>query len=73
MLITGSSSGLGLMAGQLLIEEGHEVFLHARTAERDPGIADVVVGDVSSMAAVRSVAAQVADLRGVERQLPFVA
>jgi NAD(P)-dependent dehydrogenase (short-subunit alcohol dehydrogenase family) len=58
VLITGSSGGLGLMAGKLLIEEGHTVVLHARTLARDPGISDVVVGDVSSMAGVRSVAAQ---------------
>jgi NAD(P)-dependent dehydrogenase (short-subunit alcohol dehydrogenase family) len=63
VLITGSSSGLGLMAGQLLIEEGHEVVLHARDRSRDPGIAEVVLGDFTSMAAVRSVAAQ-ADEQG---------
>jgi NAD(P)-dependent dehydrogenase (short-subunit alcohol dehydrogenase family) len=58
VLITGSSSGLGLMAGQLLIDEGHEVVLHARDKSRDPGIADVVLGDFASMADVRSVAEQ---------------
>jgi hypothetical protein len=63
VLITGSASGLGLMAGELLIEQGHEVVLHVRDKSRDPGIADVVVGDFASMAEVRSVAAQ-ADDRG---------
>lgn len=58
VLITGSSSGLGLLAGQLLIDEGHEVVLHARDTSRDPGISEVVLGDFMSMAAVRSVAAQ---------------
>jgi NAD(P)-dependent dehydrogenase (short-subunit alcohol dehydrogenase family) len=58
VLITGSSSGLGLMAGQLLIEEGHEVVLHARDRSRDPGIADVVIGDFARLADVRSVAEQ---------------
>lgn len=58
ILITGSSDGLGLKAGKLLIEEGHTVVLHARTEARNPGISDVVVGDFTSMAAVRSVAAQ---------------
>jgi NAD(P)-dependent dehydrogenase (short-subunit alcohol dehydrogenase family) len=62
VLVTGSSSGLGLMAGQLLIEEGHEVVLHARDKSRDPGIADVVLGDFTSMADVRSVAAQADEL-----------
>lgn len=60
ILITGSSQGLGLMAGQLLIEEGHDVVLHARTEDRDPGISDVVVGDFASLAEVRSVAEQAA-------------
>lgn len=58
VLITGSSGGLGLMAGQLLIEEGHDVVLHVRTEDRDPGISDIVVGDVTTMAEVRSVAEQ---------------
>lgn len=62
VLITGSSSGLGLMAGQLLIDEGHEVVLHARDKSRDPGISEVVVGDVTTMAEVRSVAAQADEL-----------
>jgi len=30
VFITGSSDGLGLMAGKLLIEHGHEVVLHGR-------------------------------------------
>jgi NAD(P)-dependent dehydrogenase (short-subunit alcohol dehydrogenase family) len=34
VFITGSSTGLGLMAGQLLIEQGHEVVLHGRTRDR---------------------------------------
>jgi NAD(P)-dependent dehydrogenase (short-subunit alcohol dehydrogenase family) len=62
VLITGSSSGLGLMAGQLLIKEGHEVVLHARDSARDPGIAETVFGDFASMAAVRSVAEQADEL-----------
>ncbi len=48
------------MAGQLLIEGGHDVVLHARSKDRDPEIADVVVGDFSSMADVASVAEQAA-------------
>ena len=34
VLITGSSAGLGLMAGQLLAGEGHAVTLHARNEAR---------------------------------------
>lgn len=58
ILITGSSDGLGLMAGRLLLERGHDVVLHARTKQRDPGVSDVVIGDFSSMADVRDVAQQ---------------
>ena len=34
VFITGSSDGLGLMAGKLLIEQGHEVVLHGRNEAR---------------------------------------
>jgi NAD(P)-dependent dehydrogenase (short-subunit alcohol dehydrogenase family) len=53
------------MAGQLLAREGHEVTLHARNDERAavarvslPGVAQVIVGDVSTIAGMTSVAAQ---------------
>ena len=29
VFVTGSSTGLGLMAGELLVEQGHRVVLHA--------------------------------------------
>jgi NAD(P)-dependent dehydrogenase (short-subunit alcohol dehydrogenase family) len=65
IFITGSSEGLGMMAGRLLTEEGHVVVLHARSearAERAraalPGAAAVLVGDVSTLAAMRDVADQ---------------
>ena len=65
VLITGSSEGLGLMAGQILVQEGHEVTLHARNEQRAadveaslPEAAHVLVGDVSSIAGMTSVAAQ---------------
>jgi len=65
IFITGSSEGLGLMAGQLLASQGHEVVLHARNAKRAadarhalPQVAEVVVGDVSTIAGMREVAAQ---------------
>jgi NAD(P)-dependent dehydrogenase (short-subunit alcohol dehydrogenase family) len=32
--ITGSADGLGKMAAELLIEQGHKVVLHARSAAR---------------------------------------
>src|SRR3984957_12162937 len=70
VLITGSSDGLGLLAGQLLVDAGHDVTLHARSAGRAsdarralPGAAGVVVGDVSTLAGMRDVAEQ-ADAAG---------
>src|SRR6266478_4993040 len=66
LFITGSSDGLGRMAAQLLIEQGHRVVLHARHEGRGqealsavPGAEAVVVGDLTSIAQTRSVADQV--------------
>lgn len=66
IFITGSSDGLGKMAAQLLIEQGHAVVLHARNEQRGreamaavPGAEGVVPGDLSSIAQTRSVADQV--------------
>jgi NAD(P)-dependent dehydrogenase (short-subunit alcohol dehydrogenase family) len=66
VFITGSSDGLGLAAVTLLIGAGHEVVGHARNAGRAaalrqeaPGVAAVVVGDLSSAAETRAVADQV--------------
>ena len=63
--ITGSSTGLGLMVGELLVEQGHRVVLHARNQARAedtrralPETEAVVVGDLSSVAGARSVAEQ---------------
>jgi NAD(P)-dependent dehydrogenase (short-subunit alcohol dehydrogenase family) len=53
------------MAAQLLVNDGHAVTLHARNERRDaearqslPGIEDVVIGDVESIAGMRYVAEQ---------------
>jgi NAD(P)-dependent dehydrogenase (short-subunit alcohol dehydrogenase family) len=66
VFITGSSDGLGRMAAQLLIEQGHTVVLHARNEKRAavatsavPGAEAVVIGDFASIAQTRSVADQV--------------
>ena len=63
VFITGSSDGLGRMAAQLLIEQGHSVVLHARNEERGrealsavPGAETVIIGDLTSIAQTRSVA-----------------
>jgi NAD(P)-dependent dehydrogenase (short-subunit alcohol dehydrogenase family) len=65
VFITGSSDGLGLMAGQLLAADGHSVTLHARNASRAddtraalPQADGVVIGDLSSIAGIRQVAGQ---------------
>jgi NAD(P)-dependent dehydrogenase (short-subunit alcohol dehydrogenase family) len=66
VFITGSADGLGQMAAQQLVGEGHEVVLHARSAERGRdaleavrGAAGVVIGDLSTIAACLSVVEQV--------------
>src|SRR3984957_16455328 len=66
VFVTGSADGLGQMAAQLLIEQGHGVVLHARSEERGkealaavPGAERVVAGDLSSIAQTRNVAEQV--------------
>jgi NAD(P)-dependent dehydrogenase (short-subunit alcohol dehydrogenase family) len=66
IFITGSADGLGLAAAQSLLEDGHEVVLHARSRDRattlaaiEPRAAGIVVGDLSSAAETRDVADQV--------------
>ena len=65
VFVTGSSTGLGLLAARWLDERGHEVTLHARSAERtdEPREAlphaALVVGDLSRIDGMRQVAEQV--------------
>jgi NAD(P)-dependent dehydrogenase (short-subunit alcohol dehydrogenase family) len=66
VFITGSSDGLGKMAAQLLVEQGHEVVLHARNETRGgqamaavPGADGVVIGELSNINEMRSVAERV--------------
>ena len=63
VFVTGSSTGLALMAAQLLLELGHRVVVHGRNPERAdaalasvPGADGAVVGDLSSIRGMRSVA-----------------
>ena len=65
IFITGSSEGLGMMAGRLLIEQGHDVVLHARSDARSeqarravPKAKSIMVGDLSTIAGIRDVAEQ---------------
>jgi NAD(P)-dependent dehydrogenase (short-subunit alcohol dehydrogenase family) len=66
IFITGSSTGLGLMAGELLVNQGHQVVLHARNAARAddakralPGAAAIIAGDLDTVAGAKDVAARV--------------
>lgn len=63
VFVTGSTSGIGRETARQLLAGGHQVVGHARSAERAeqvravlPGLADVVVGDLSSLAQTRAVA-----------------
>jgi NAD(P)-dependent dehydrogenase (short-subunit alcohol dehydrogenase family) len=62
VLVTGSSDGIGRQTARDLIDHGHRVVLHARNDQRAdearaavPDAADVVVGDVSTIAGARAV------------------
>lgn len=66
VFITGSAGGLGRAAGQTLIEDGHEVIVHARNTERLAAVGDLVdagatavIGDLADLEQTRDVAAQV--------------
>jgi NAD(P)-dependent dehydrogenase (short-subunit alcohol dehydrogenase family) len=66
IFISGSSAGLGLMAGELLSSQGHTIVLHARNAGRAedarralPKVEAVVIGDVATIAGAKDVAVQV--------------
>ncbi|GAA4585269.1 NAD(P)-dependent dehydrogenase (short-subunit alcohol dehydrogenase family) [Actinoplanes octamycinicus] len=65
ILITGSSDGIGRHTAATLAAEGHRVTLHARNERRAedarkavPEAADVLVGDLASLAQTRELAAQ---------------
>ena len=66
IFITGSTDGLGRAAARALIDEGHQVVVHARSRQRAsalddlaPRAAGVVVGDLGSAVETRGVAEQV--------------
>ncbi|KAI9369376.1 hypothetical protein BJX61DRAFT_151267 [Aspergillus egyptiacus] len=65
IFITGSSDGIGLAAAKLLTERGHSVVLHARNADRAattrtaiPAAEAILIGDLSSIAETKDLAAQ---------------
>jgi NAD(P)-dependent dehydrogenase (short-subunit alcohol dehydrogenase family) len=66
IFVTGSTDGLGRAAARALIDDGHQVVLHARSQERTsafgdlaPRSAGVVTGDLSSGIETRRLADQV--------------
>ena len=66
IFITGSADGLGQLAAKLLIDQGHQVVLHARNAERGrdalskvKGAENVLPGDLSSMDETKKLADEV--------------
>ena len=66
VFITGSADGLGRAAAQTLLEQGHEVVVHARNRDRLTAVRDLldrgamaVVGDLSNLEETRGVAGQV--------------
>src|SRR5688572_26008908 len=66
IFITGSADGLGRAAAQTLLGEGHELIVHARSAERRAALNDLigrgasaVVGDLADLDQTRGVAEQV--------------
>jgi NAD(P)-dependent dehydrogenase (short-subunit alcohol dehydrogenase family) len=66
VFITGSADGLGRLAAQTLLDDGHEVVVHARNSGRVEAVRDlvdrggvVVVGDLSELDATRGIARDV--------------
>lgn len=66
VFITGSMDGLGRAAARSLLDGGHKVVLHARSAERAATIgalgtrcSGIVIGDLRSAAETKSIADQV--------------
>ena len=69
VFITGSADGLGRAAAQTLVDDGHEVVVHARNNDRLTAVRDLidrgaaaVVGDLSDPDQPRGIASQVNDL-----------
>lgn len=69
VFVTGSVDGLGQLAANALIEQGHQVVLHARNEKRGqdaldkvPGAKDVVTGDLTSIDETKELAAKLNDL-----------
>jgi NAD(P)-dependent dehydrogenase (short-subunit alcohol dehydrogenase family) len=66
VFITGSADGLGRLATQTLLDDGHKVVVHARNSDRLTAIRDLVdrgaaavVGDLSDLEETRGIASDV--------------
>jgi len=66
IFITGSADGLGQMAAKLLVQQGHQVVLHARNEARAknarlavPEATNLLIADLSSIAATINLAKEV--------------
>jgi NAD(P)-dependent dehydrogenase (short-subunit alcohol dehydrogenase family) len=73
VLITGSTAGLGLAAARSLLNDGHDVVLHAGNSARAADLADlaphaagVAIGDLASTHETRGVADQVNAIGGID-------
>lgn len=71
IFITGSSDGLGLLTAQRLVSQGHQVILHARNPQRAadaqracPGAEACLIGDLTSLAETKRLAADANQLAG---------
>ncbi|HEU4767025.1 MAG TPA: SDR family NAD(P)-dependent oxidoreductase [Pyrinomonadaceae bacterium] len=69
VFITGSADGLGQLAANALIAQGHRVVLHARNEKRGqdalenaPGAEDVVIADLTDQEETKMLASEVNDL-----------
>ncbi|KAK3047563.1 hypothetical protein LTR09_011068 [Extremus antarcticus] len=65
VLITGSSDGIGQAGAKLLADQGHKVYLHARSQQRAKDAKDavpkaegVVIGDLSTIKGAKETAAE---------------
>jgi len=73
VLITGSTAGLGLAAARHLLDQGHQVVLHARNRERAASVDSltsraigIVIGDLASRHETRDVADQANAIGGID-------
>lgn len=73
VFITGSTDGLGLATADTLLQDGHDVIVHARSSLRVPAVqhlldrgAKCVVGDLAVLAEVRQIAEDANGIGGID-------